>query len=827
MRNQISYADVLLPLPLNNLYTYSIDDQQKNILSPGCRVIVQFGIRKYYTALVISIHDRKPENYRIKPIYSVLDIKPVVNSFQLDFWKWIAVYYMCSLGEVFKSALPSSLKPESETMVIPLWDGEKELNLTKDEEFIVTALIKNGGMSLKQLELLTGRKKLMPVINTFIERGIAALEEHLLDKYKPRMKAFVKLNALYNRKKELNKLIDKLEKTPGQLNLLMNFLQFTSSDIPGTDAGVEKSALLKTAMVSESVLTSMVRKKILETYQKEVGRLQTSTTGQGELNLLTVAQHLALDEIKKSLNEKDVVLLHGVTSSGKTEIYIHLIEEQLKKEKQVLYLLPEIALTSQIIKRLKNVYGNRVGIYHSRFSNAERVEVYRNISGPPVKGEKRFQVIVGVRSSIFLPFNNLGLVIVDEEHDSSYKQVDPAPRYHARDAAIMLARFHGAKTLLGSATPSVESYYNSETGKYKRVELNERYLKLELPEIVVVDIKKAAKKKQMQSHFSSELIRAMTDALDHNEQVILFQNRRGFSPYLACSQCGWVPVCKHCDVSLVYHKQSNRLVCHYCGYQIKNLKSCPSCGNSSLLARGFGTEKVEDEIKLLFPGKQVARLDLDNAKTKKSYTTILEKFESGEINILVGTQMISKGLDFNHVKVVGILNADSMLNFPDFRSHERSFQLMTQVGGRAGRRNGRGKVIIQTYDPDNTVISNIVANNYRKMFREQIDERKEFRYPPFYRLIYIILKHRDASQLDMAAEKLAVILQSNFGDHISGPQFPLIGRIQDLQIRNFLLRLKKDNQLEEKKLILKQLLDEFLSTGKYSQLHIVLDADPV
>ncbi|MFO7658058.1 MAG: primosomal protein N' [Bacteroidales bacterium] len=827
MTTQSWYVDVLMPLPLKDLYTYSIDAQQRKILSPGCRVIVQFGSRKFYTALVKKIHTIKPQNYRIKNIFSVLDTKPVVNDLQLSFWWWIADYYMCHPGEVFKAALPSSLKPESETRVTPVWDGIREINLTKEEEFILTALVNNGEMTLKQVGALTGRKKLMPVINAMIEKQVVEMKEQLLEKYRPKLRSFVKLKNDFKAEKELNKLLDRLEKIPRQLHLLMTYLNISHSDNPGNSGGVEKTILLKTALVSESVLQSLVKKNVFDIVQVEVGRLHTESVGQVKMNLLSAEQHKALIEINTRLREKEIVLLHGVTSCGKTEIYIHLIEEQLKRQKQVLYLLPEIALTSQIIKRLKSVFGNKVGIYHSRFSHGEKVEIYQNIAGMLRKDEEQFQIVVGVRSSVFLPFCNLGLVIVDEEHDSSYKQSDPAPRYHARDAAIMLAKFHGANTVLGSATPSLESYYNAVAGKYGLTELNVRYLNLELPEIVVVDLMKSTKRKQMQSHFSSVLIQAITEALDRKEQVIIFQNRRGFSPYLLCSQCGWVPVCKHCDVSLVYHKHLNRLVCHYCGYTAENLRTCPSCKNNSLLLKGFGTEKVEDEIKIIFPGAQVARLDLDNARTIKSYTAILDNFESGKTDILVGTQMISKGLDFDNVKVVGILNADNMLNFPDFRSHERSFQLMAQVGGRAGRKNSKGKVIIQTYDPDNQVIKNIVDNNYKKMYREQIPEREEFRYPPFHRLIYLILKHKDAVQLDEAAENLAGILKANFGDSITGPQIPLIGRKQDLQIRNFLLKLKKDNQLGEKKIILKRLLGEFLSTGKYPPLQINIDVDPV
>ena len=519
--------------------------------------------------------------------------------------------------------------------------------------------------------------------------------------------------------------------------------------------------------------------------------------------------------------------MHGVTSSGKTEIYIQLIAEQIRRNKQVLYLLPEIALTVQIISRLRNVFGEKVGVYHSKFSNSERVEIYNNINGMPKPGQSKYQVILGVRSSIFLPFQNLGLIIVDEEHENTYKQYDPSPRYHARDAAIIMAGIHHAKVVLGTATPSLESYFNTQTEKYGLVELNERYLNLEMPEIKIVDLKQARKRKQMQSHFSSLLINTIAKALENKEQIILFQNRRGFSPYIECNICGWVPVCKHCDVSLTYHKQYNRLVCHYCGYTMNNPKNCQSCGNTSLLARGFGTEKIEDEISIMFPAAKVDRLDLDNARRRDSYHHIISNFETGKIDILVGTQMISKGLDFNNVKVVGILNADNMLNYPDFRSYERSYQIMAQVGGRAGRKKGRGKVIIQTSDPENPVIKSVISNDYKSVYHDQLNERKKFGYPPFCRLINITLKHREIPILNNASEDLANMLKSLQEIEIIGPEFPIISRIQNMNLKNILLKMKKDSNLSKSKIQIRNCINHILNNHSFYNLKISIDVDPM
>ncbi len=821
------FIDVILPLPLPHYYTYGISEEQAGVLMPGFRVTVQFGKRKTYTAIIKNVHQNKPGDFKVKGVISVLDDHPIVNLWQLRFWEWISEYYMCTLGEVYRSALPAGLKLESETRIFPVDISNREIYLTESEILIHSMLNETRGLPLKKLKPYSGKKDLMPVIHSMLEKGIIAVEEHLKEKYKPKFRIYIRLTSASGRKKSFNEVMNKLERFPKQLNMLHKYLELSGMMTGKASDEVEKSDLLVKSAASNAVLSALIRKGVFETCQKEVGRISDKFP-ETKINIrLNVTQKQVFENIKKKFEEKDVVLLHGVTSSGKTEIYIQLIAEQISRGKQVLYLLPEIALTAQMINRLRNVFGKKVGVYHSRFSNSERVEIYNNVNGMPKPGQGQYQVILGVRSSIFLPFKNIGLVIVDEEHENTYKQYDPSPRYHARDAAIMLAGIHHAKVILGTATPSLESYFNTRKGKYGLVELKERYLNLEMPEIKVVDLKEVRKRKEMQSHFSPLLINSIEKALENREQIILFQNRRGFFTYIECNICGWVPVCKHCDVSLTYHKQYQRLVCHYCGYTMSSPKTCQSCGNTSLLARGFGTEKIEDEIAIMFPLKKVARLDLDNTRKRDSCQTIISDFESGQIDIMVGTQMISKGLDFNNVRVVGILDADSMLNYPDFRSYERSYQLMAQVGGRSGRKAGRGMVIIQTSDPKNPIIKSVVNNDYESMYHEQLNERKEFGYPPFCRLINVTLKHRKISILNAASEDLADRLKSLPEVQSVGPEFPVISRIQNMNLKNILLKLRKDSRLSESKIQIRNCIDHVLSNHSYLNLRINIDVDPM
>jgi primosomal protein N' (replication factor Y) len=827
MRAYHWYIDVILPLPLPNLYTYGITGEQAELIMPGFRVTVQFGKRKNYTAIVKNVHQNKPGDFKVKGIISVLDDIPIVNLRQLRFWEWISEYYMCTIGEVFKSALPTGLKLESETRIFPVEINNRDIELTDLEMLIHSVLNESHGLTLKQLKPYSGRKDMMPVIKNMLDKGIITVEEHLKVKYKPKYKTYIRLASEFKKKKSFYDLLGKIERYPKQLSILLKYTELSKMLTDKAPVEVEKSDLLQKAMAGHSVLNTLIRKRICETYLKETGRMSEKYSPAKKSVNLNASQKYVFNEIQKKFGEKDVVLLHGVTSSGKTEIYIRLIAEQVSKKKQVLYLLPEIALTVQIIDRLKNSFGDKVGIYHSKLTASERVEIYSNVNGTLKPGQRQYQIILGVRSSIFLPFQNLGLIIVDEEHENTYKQHDPSPRYHARDAAILLASVHHAKVLLGTATPSLESYFNAQTEKYGLVKLNERYLNLEMPEIKVVDLKEVRKRKEMLSHFSPLLINSMSKALENKEQVILFQNRRGFSPYIECSNCGWVPVCRHCDVSLAYHKQYNRLVCHYCGYSASNPKSCQSCGSTSLLTRGFGTEKIEDEIAIIFPAKKVARLDLDSARRRNSYQTIISDFETGKVDILVGTQMIAKGLDFNNVKVVGILNADNMLNYPDFRSHERSYQLMAQVGGRAGRKNGRGMVIIQTSDPKNPIIRSVVHNDYESMYHDQLSERKKFNYPPFCRLINITLKHKETGILNRASDELAERLKSLQEVQTIGPEFALISRIQNMNLKNILLKLKKDASLSKCKIQIKDCINHVLSNPSYFNLKISIDVDPM
>ncbi len=649
------FADVILPLPVKGLFTYKVDKEQAAIIKPGLRVTVQFGKRKIYTALVRRVHNIKPVEYGLKSIISILDDIPLVNEIQFKFWEWIAEYYMCSPGEVYKAALPAGLKLESETKFFTVSGYNENVSLNETEEIIFNTLKKQNVLSIKEIISISGKRDVMPTLKSMLDKGIIFMEEKLKEGYKPKLRTFVRLSQGINSENKLNKTLALLEKAPRQLELVISYLRLSGLYDKKPADEVDKLLLLKSTGTAASTLNSLVKKGILETYEKEVSRLSEELRIQKAPSDLNTHQKKALLQIREGFANKNVILFHGVTSSGKTEIYIHLINDQIKKDGQVLYLLPEIALTAQIINRLRNIFGEQVAVYHSKLSDNERVEIWKNINGETTNRQQQYKVILGARSSLYLPFNKLGLIIADEEHENTYKQSDSAPRYHARDAAIMLARFHGAKVLLGTATPSIESYYNTKTGKYGLVELMIRYLELEMPEIKIVDIRKARLKKEMQSLFSPLLLDSVNKALENNEQVILFQNRRGFSPYIECETCGWIPFCKHCDVSLTYHRHFSILNCHYCGYSVKIPESCSKCGSKSILTQGFGTEKIEDEIHIFFPQVKVKRMDLDSTTTKKSYEHIISDFESGEIDILVGTQMVTKGLDFNNVRVVGYL----------------------------------------------------------------------------------------------------------------------------------------------------------------------------
>ena len=818
------YVDVLLPLPLANWYTYSLPESLEGQVQTGSRVIVPFGKKKFYTALVANVHYCPPEGYEIKEVTEVLDTRPVLLPQQFRLWKWMASYYLCTMGDVYKAALPSGMKLESETIVTANPDYEATTPLTPREQQVLDLLTQDPEQCITQLEKrLNATRNILPVINNLLAKGAISVKEELKRNYKPKTEIRVKLSPDCQTEERLHQLFDELGRTPKRLALLMKYLELSGFFTDKASLReVSKKELLTRADATPTIFNGLVEKGIFETYLYEVGRLDREQTRTVAINPLNPAQQAAYDAILSHFREKNVCLLHGVTSSGKTEIYIHLIRQAIENGQQVLYLLPEIALTTQITERLKRVFGGRIGIYHSKFPDAERVEIWQKQLRP----EGHYDIILGVRSSVFLPFHNLGLIIVDEEHETTYKQQDPAPRYHARDTAIMLASIYGAKVLLGTATPSIDSYHNALAGKYGLVTLNERYKDIRLPEIRIVDIKELARKKMMNGPFSPELLAAVRQALERHEQVILFQNRRGFAPMIECKVCGWVPKCKNCDVSLTYHKGLNQLTCHYCGYTYAVPRSCPACGSVELVNRGFGTEKIEDNIREIFPDAKVARMDLDTTRSRSAYERIIADFEAGKTHILIGTQMVSKGLDFDHVSVVGILNADNMLNYPDFRAHERAFQLMAQVAGRAGRRDKRGLVILQTKSPDLPVIHQVVTNDYKQMYEDQTAERKLFHYPPFCRFIYVYLKHRKEDVVTQAADTLAAWLRTAFGDKVLGPDKPPVGRIQMLFIKKIVIKLDLNMSGTKVRDYLLSVQRQLIEDERFRSLVVYYDVDP-
>jgi len=822
------FADVILPLSVPNLYTYRVPNDWNDMIKTGQRVVVQFGKNKLYTALVKKVHQTPPAGYQAKYLEDILDAKPIVNDSQLNFWDWITSYYLCTPGDVLNAALPAGLRFSSETKIV----RNDELSLeeltedffTEKEWKVVFALQEKNELSIDEIVGVLGIKSVQPVIQSLLTKGAARVKEEVKEGYKPRTEAYVQMSSSIT-EKDLQELMPSLEKKAyKQLEVLMAYMQLSEWHT-GKPKNVKKSKLLLQAGCSASVLDQLVKKGVLEIVMKEVSRLAYDENKIEKANALADFQQEAFEKIEAFFKEKEAVLLHGVTSSGKTELYMQLIEQAISEGKQVLYLLPEIALTSQLVQRLKKRWGNKVGVYHSKYSDNERVEVWNAL----VKNEEiQYSVIVGTRSSLFLPFSKLGLIIIDEEHDSSYKQQDPAPRYHARDSALYLAHIHNAKVILGSATPSLESYYNATTGKFGLVELNVRYGGMEMPEIDVCNVAEEKRKKLMKSIFSPFLLKNIEDALAKKEQVILFQNRRGFAPFMECNTCAHVPQCINCDVSLTYHKKADLLRCHYCGYSVSPPLSCPACGSPNIQVKGFGTEKVEEELLLFFPGAKVERMDLDSTRAKHAHSKIINQFEDREIDVLVGTQMVTKGLDFDNVSIVGVLNADSGLHFPDFRSPEKSYQLMAQVSGRAGRKNKRGKVIIQTQDPENPIIKQVVNNDYMGMYTEQIEDRKKFLYPPFTRLVEITLSNKDANDLDALAPELALELRKKFGnERVLGPEYPIISRVNNYYLKNILIKIEKEKYTIKVKEMLTEVLNAFYRKGKeYARIRVKIDVDP-
>lgn len=818
------FVDVILPLPLQASFTYALPPEMDGQVQIGCRVVVSFGRKKFYTGIVRNVHYLKPQEYEVKEVSAVLDEHPILLPLQFRFWEWLADYYLCTQGDVYKAALPSGLKLESETVVEYNPDFEAAEPLSEREQKVLDLLAVEPEQTVTRLEKESGLKNILAVVKSLLEKDALFVKEELKRTYKPKTETRVRLTEAARNERRLHFFFDELQRrAPKQLDLLMKYIELSGCLGEREVREVSKAELLKRSGATPAVFSGLVDKGVFEVYQQEVGRLETVSQAVMSLNELNVHQQRAFDEIRASFRVKNVCLLHGVTSSGKTEIYIHLIDEAVRQGKQVLYLLPEIALTTQITERLKRVFGSRLGIYHSKFPDAERVEVWqKQLSHEP------YDIILGVRSSLFLPFQRLGLVIVDEEHENTYKQQDPAPRYHARNAAIVLASMCGAKTLLGTATPSVESWYNAtEGGKYALVELKERYKEIQLPEIIPVDIKELQRKKRMNGPFSPLLLQYVREALEQKEQVILFQNRRGFAPMIECHTCGWVPKCKNCDVSLTYHKGLNQLTCHYCGYTQPVPRQCPACEGVDLRNRGFGTEKIEDDVKAIFPEARVARMDLDTTRTRTAYERIIHDFQQGRTDILIGTQMVSKGLDFDHVSVVGILNADTMMNYPDFRAYERAFQLMAQVAGRAGRKNKRGRVVLQTKSIDHPIIPQVMHNDFEGMVAGQLVERQLFRYPPYYRLVYVYLKHRNEQLLDVMAQTMAAKLRAVFGARVLGPDKPPVARIQTLFIRKIVLKIETNAPMARARQLLVQVQQEMVAEDRFKSLIVYYDVDPM
>ncbi len=816
------FAEVILPLPLPSTYTYRVPMEWNDIIKKGQRVAVGLGNKKIYSGIVYSVHKDVPKVSSVKYILSILDTEPIVSDISFKLWQWIADYYMSYLGDIMTAALPSALRLKSQTNILisPDFDGDIT-NLNENEAKILEVVSKKEAISINDIVVKTGLDSILSLLNSMVKKGIIVTEEELQSKYKPKIQEYISLAKEYQEEEKLKALFKKLESKKTyqkQYEAILVFLSIAKSK----EAEIKKEDLTKLNNVSTSAIKTLIRDEIFVVKKCHQSRLADRNLAMIDKELiLSEQQTKAYNTIIDNWDKQKVTLLHGVTSSGKTEIYIKLIEKVIKEGKQVLFLLPEIALTSHLISRLEKYFGNKIGVFHSRFSTQERIEIWNKVRS---FGENRYDIILGSRSCVFLPFDELGLVIVDEEHDSSYKQYDPSPRYNARDMAIVLAQLHNAKTILGSATPSLESYFNAQEGKYQLVELKTRYSGIKLPEILVADLKEAIIKKEMHSHFSKLLLDNINQALQNKEQVILFQNRRGFARQLMCQACGWVPHCKHCDVALTYHKQSELLRCHYCGYSITIAESCPDCGSHKVKMIGFGTEKIEEDLMIFFPESKIARMDLDTTRSKNAYQTIINNFQEHKIDILVGTQMITKGLDFDKVSLVGILNADAIISFPDFRSYERAFSQILQVSGRAGRKYKQGKVIIQTFNPYHQVIKDVIEHNYNSMYEGQILERKVFKYPPFYRLIKLSLSHKDQKIIDNYSSEFAIELRKVFGGRILGPEYPLIARIRNYYTKEFYLKLEKGISVTQAKKEVKILVEKFQSAK--SQLRISIDVDP-
>ncbi len=815
------FINVILPIPLEKLFTYSVSITEFEYLQIGMRVAVPFGKSKIYTALVYEIHSTPPDVYEAKEIHKILDELPIVNQLQLQHWRWIADYYMCTIGEVFRSALPSAFLLESETLILRNEIGEIAERDLKDDEFLVFEALQHQSMlKVHEVSAIVDRKNVLPILNRLLAKNVILLKDEIYEQYRPKLVRYVKLGAAYKSEEKLEELLESLTRAPKQSQVVLSLFQ-----LQATDKKPIKSTTLESASgSSKAVIKALIDKGILEEYRIQIDRVNYEGTSENfDLKALNKHQLKALDDIQQSFENNKVTLLHGVTSSGKTEVYVKLIEECINNGRQALYLLPEIALTTQLISRLQDYFGEKVSVYHSKYSVHERVEVWNNVLARKPKA----QIVIGARSAMFLPYSNLGLIIVDEEHEGSFKQFDPAPRYHARDAAIVLSNLHQSNILLGSATPSIESYHNSKTGKYGYASIERRFGDVLMPQIELVDLKEQTRKRRMKGHFSEKLLDEITETFENGEQVILFQNRRGFAPIVECTTCGHSPQCPNCDVSLTYHQFKKQLRCHYCGHHIALPESCEACGSQTLDTKGFGTEQVEQELKTLYPEANVGRMDLDTTRGKYGYEKIITAFEQQELDVLVGTQMLTKGLDFRNVNLVGIMNADSLLNFPDYRAHERSFQLLTQVAGRAGRTKKRGKVIIQSYNPYHQILKQVSTNDYEDMFKEQLYEREQFLYPPVNRIIKIIFKHKNYNTLNEAADWFAKSLRNIFRNGILGPEYPPVTRIRNQYLKNVIIKIPLGQSLGKTKNSIKRIESSFNAISQFRSVRVIYNVDHI
>ena len=818
------FANVILPLPISGSFTYSVPSIYEDEIEVGSRVLVQFGKKNYYTGIVELVHNNQPSGYEVKEIMMVLDAKPIVRHPQLKLWNWLAEYYLCSVGEVYKAAVPSGLKVESETYILLNSDYEydENVNLTERMALIIQLLDRNGRMKISEIERETGFKNLGTPVNKMLEIGLVLIDERIVDKYRARKETLVRLNCDRNDNEALHGFFDIVKRARQQEKMLIAYLDLSAWMQSATPKEVLKSDLLERSGASPAVLKGLVDKGVLEIYKKEINRFTVDVSESAELPQLSNAQLAAYNSILDKWKENKVTLLRGVTGSGKTEIYSHLINDVLNLGQQVLYLVPEISLTTQLTSRLQKIFGKRLLIYHSKFSDNERVDVWKKLlsTHEPL-------IVLGVRSSVFLPFAKLGLVIVDEEHESSYKQYDPAPRYNARDAAIVLASMHGAATLLGSATPAVETYYKAKNGRFGLVELLERFDGIRMPEVKVVDMRDQRKRKECRGLYSNPLLVASRKALGEGKQVIMFQNRRGYAPMVECKECAWVPKCKNCDVSLVFHRNIRELRCHYCGYSMTLPNLCPVCGQDSVETYGYGTERIADDLNEIFNEYRVARMDLDTTRNKDAYEDIIEDFSSHKTDILVGTQMVTKGLDFERVRVVGVLNADSILNYPDFRSNERAFNMIEQVAGRAGRKNEVGEVYVQTTDPNNQIIEKVKTHDYEGYYDEQIDERQRFAYPPFTKIVNIYLKHKDERMVNSLAVNYVLELRKIFGNRVLGPEKPIVGRVANYYIQSIMLKMEANASMRKVKDLLRTVYERVSIDKNMRSAILYYDVDPV